>query len=70
MWSTIFYIIGAIVFARLSDYALNGENATGMAPAMYMVGAVIWPLVLLVSAGRFTYSISAHFIDWLFNSRV
>ena len=70
MWSIIFYVIGAVVFARLTDFALNGEKAEGMAPAMYIIGSLVWPLVLLVSIGRFVYYISIVFIDWLFNSKV
>ena len=70
MWEIIFYIIGAIVFTRLTDYALNGERAKGIAPAIYVIGAVLWPVVFIVSLGRFVYGASKALIDWMFNSRI
>ena len=56
MWEIIFYIIGAVVFTRLTDYALNGEGAEGIAPAIYIIGAILWPVVFIVSLARFVWA--------------
>ena len=66
MWNIIFYIIGAMFFARFTDYALNGEKAKGIAPIIYIIGGLVWPLVFLVIIIR----VFITFIDWLFNAKI
>jgi len=60
------YVIAIFLFFGLTKYAIYGDEMKKIAPIIYVIGGILWPLVLAVSLVRSFIT----FVNWLFNARV
>jgi hypothetical protein len=61
-----FYIIGGVLFTPFTRYALHGNTEVLVAPIVFVIGGLLWPLVAVAASARLIHK----GINWLFAGRI
>ena len=61
-----FYVIGGAIFTPFTRYALHGESPVLVAPIVFVIGGLLWPLVAIAASARLVQK----GINWMFAGRI